>query len=233
MATFFTPFWSLLMESTPILVLFVGRASAKESKPLVEALAKKYELHAVTSGKTAQSSAAATQPRVIIVDAATLRTTGERVCKTLRAAAPNAVIFRLIPTGEVAASACVDVTLTQPITPRKLLAQVKKHLTDAHEQVLTVGPLTLNLDRRILIAWGRETVLNPKIAELFAIFLKHPNHVLDRAMLMRAVWDTDYVEDTRTLNVHISYARQILEAHGHPRLIQTVRGIGYRLDIPL
>jgi DNA-binding response OmpR family regulator len=46
------------------------------------------------------------------------------------------------------------------------------------------------------------------------------------------VWDTDYTEDTRTLNVHISYARQILEANGHPRILNTVRGIGYRLDLP-
>lgn len=219
------------MESPPPPVLFVGRASAKESKPLVEALSKKYELHAVTSGKDAQTIAAETQPRIIVVDAATLRTTGERVCKGLRLAAPNAVIFRLMPAGDVSNVGYADVTLTQPITARKLLSQIQKHLTSAREQVLTAGPLTLNLDRRILSAWGQETQLNPKLAGLFAIFLKHPNHILDRATLMRAVWDTDYVDDTRTLNVHISYARQILEANGHPRLIQTVRGIGYCLEI--
>lgn len=219
------------MESPQTPVLFVGRASAKESKPLVEALSKHYELHAVTSGKTAQSTASQIQPRIILVDAASLRTTGERVCKALRAAAPNAVIFRLMPANDKTISLYADVTLMQPITARKLLSQIQKHLTNAHEQVLTAGPLTLNLDRRILSAWGQETQLNPKLAVLFAVFLKHPNQILERATLMRAVWDTDYIEDTRTLNVHISYARQILEANGHPRLIQTVRGIGYCLEI--
>lgn len=221
------------MESSPLPVLFVGRASAKECKPLVDALAKHYELHAVTSGKTAQAHAKQIQPRVILVDAASLRTTGERVCKTLRGVAPNAVIFRLMAANQDGTSAYADVTLNHPITARKLLSHIQKHLAHTRETILTVGPLSLNLDRRILTAWGHDTQLNPKLAGLFALFLKHPNQVLDRATLMRAVWETDYVEDTRTLNVHISYARQILEAAGNTRLIQTVRGIGYCLEIPL
>lgn len=220
------------MESPPPPVLFVGRASAKGAKPLVEALASKYQLHAVTSGKDAQSSAAKNQPRVIVVDAATLRTTGERVCKALRAAAPNAVIFRLIPAGDTTTASYADVSLTHPITAKKLMAHIQKHLTDSTEQVLSAGPLTLNLDRRILSAGGQETQLNPKLAALFEIFLKHPNQVLDRLTLMEAVWNTTYTEDTRTLSVHVSHARNILMSNGYTDLIKTIRGIGYCLELP-
>lgn len=220
------------MEPPPTSVLFIGRASAKESKPLVEALAKKTTLHTATSGKAAEALAARVRPQVIVLDAVTMRTTGERVCKTLRAAAPSAVIIRLMPPGDHSPAPCIDLTLTHPVTPRKLLSHVQRHLHPPKEEVISAGPLSLNLERRILTAWGQETQLNPKLAELFGLLLRHPNHTLDRATLMRAVWQTEYVEDTRTLNVHISHARQILESNGHPRLIQTVRGIGYRLELP-
>jgi DNA-binding response OmpR family regulator len=219
------------MEPPPI--VYIGRANARESRPLVEAIGKKWPMHTAASGKAGAALAGRVLPRLVIVDAASLRTNGERVCKALRAAAPSAIIVRVMPAEDSAKpSACADHTLSHPLTPRRLVAQVQKHLGQPRERVLRAGPLSLNIDRRVLTAWGQETPLNPKLAELFAVFLKSPNATIERAALMRAVWDTDYTEDTRTLNVHISYARQILEANGHPRILNTVRGIGYRLDLP-
>ncbi|MCU0476927.1 MAG: response regulator transcription factor [Anaerolineae bacterium] len=217
------------MQSPPR-ILFIGRASAKESRPLVEALAKRWELHAVVSGKDGQEQAAALVPRLVIVDAASLRTTGERVCKGLRAVVPAAAIVRLLGAqAALGVSACADLTLHHPLTARKLLLHLQKLLDPPTENILAVGGVQLHLERRLLSANGHSTQLNPKLATLFAVLLSQPNQTIDRAELMRAVWDTDYTQDTRTLNVHISHARQILVAHGSPALIETVRGIGYRL----
>ena len=78
---------------------------------------------------------------------------------------------------------------------------------------------------------GREKRLTPKAASLLEVFLKHPEETLDRAFLMRQVWDTDYIGDTRTLDVHVRWVREAIEPEpGKPCHILTVRGVGYRFE---
>jgi len=75
--------------------------------------------------------------------------------------------------------------------------------------------------------------LLPKEARLLAVLMQSPGEVVSRARLMREVWQTDYLGDTRTLDVHISWLRRKLETDpAHPRLILTERRVGYRLHIP-
>jgi DNA-binding response OmpR family regulator len=96
--------------------------------------------------------------------------------------------------------------------------------------VLEYGPLTLDLDARIIHARGRSHHLTPKECRLLATFMLHPGQVLTRHFLMKEVWDTDFVADTRTLEVHVHWLRRKIDpdrrAHG---LIHTVRGVGYVL----
>ncbi len=86
--------------------------------------------------------------------------------------------------------------------------------------------------RRTLVAHGNETQLTPKQALLVETFLRHPRETLARKRLMEAVWDTEYMGDTRTLDVHIRWIRKAMEVGGNPRYLMTVRGVGYRLDYP-
>jgi DNA-binding response OmpR family regulator len=73
--------------------------------------------------------------------------------------------------------------------------------------------------------------LRPKEAALLALFMRNPGRVLTRREIMKAVWDTDYVGDTRTLNVHVRWLRlKIEDDPGKPRLLRTVRGVGYRFE---
>jgi DNA-binding response OmpR family regulator len=73
--------------------------------------------------------------------------------------------------------------------------------------------------------------LTPKAADLLHVFLKHPGDILDRGFLMRQVWDTDYIGDTRTIDVHVRWVREAIEADPTaPTHIVTVRGIGYRFE---
>jgi DNA-binding response OmpR family regulator len=99
--------------------------------------------------------------------------------------------------------------------------------------ILTCGPFSMDVSRRVLVANGQETQLTPKLAVLVEMFLNHPGETLDRKTLMVEVWDTDYLGDTRTLDVHVRWIRQAIEPEpGKPRYLKTIRGVGYRLDIP-
>lgn len=69
-------------------------------------------------------------------------------------------------------------------------------------------------------------------ARLLEVFMRHPNKILKRAFLMKEVWETDYIGDTRTLDVHVHWLRQKIEEDpSRPRLLRTIRGIGYRFGL--
>ncbi len=75
----------------------------------------------------------------------------------------------------------------------------------------------MQVQRRLLTINGHETQFNPKLAALLEVFMRQPNTTVDRATLMSVVWQTDYVGDTRTLDVHISKVRDLLKAAGSQR----------------
>jgi DNA-binding response OmpR family regulator len=96
-------------------------------------------------------------------------------------------------------------------------------------QALTVDGLRLNLKTRELQNGHGVIRLTPKECQLLAIFMRHPNQVLSHKFLMREVWETDYVGDMRTLQVHISWLRRKIEQDPRrPSRLRTVRGVGYR-----
>ncbi len=100
--------------------------------------------------------------------------------------------------------------------------------------MLHVGPIRLDLENKQLRCQGRETKLTPRLVLLLKILMKHPGEVLEREHLFKEVWSTDYTEDTRTLDVHISWLRRALEDDPrNPKFLKTVRSVGYRLDVEL
>jgi DNA-binding response OmpR family regulator len=124
-----------------------------------------------------------------------------------------------------------DVILLMPFTPRKLINRVKRLMPGARKDAITVGPIKLVPGVRIVEAHGREQRLTPKAADLLSVFLKHPGDTLERGFLMQQVWNTNYVGDTRTLDVHVRWVREAIEAEPkHPKHIITVRGKGYRFE---
>jgi two-component system alkaline phosphatase synthesis response regulator PhoP len=98
---------------------------------------------------------------------------------------------------------------------------------------LQAGPLRL-VDHRLYIGDDSASIkLFPKEAHLLAVLMQHPGQVVSRATLMREVWQTEYLGDTRTLDVHICWLRQKLEEDpSHPQLLLTQRGVGYELNVP-
>jgi len=94
---------------------------------------------------------------------------------------------------------------------------------------LSAGGLTLDAANQQVFVNGTPRHLTPMECRLLTTFMRHAGQVLTRAFLMKEVWDTDYVDDTRTLEVHVCTLRKkIKDSSRKPPLIQTIRNVGYR-----
>ena len=100
------------------------------------------------------------------------------------------------------------------------------------DEKLTFADLTLDLRTREVTRNGRPIELTARGFSLLEYFMRHPRQVLTREQIFRAIWGSDFMGASNVIDVNVSYLRDRLEAHGDPRLIQTVRGIGYALREP-
>ena len=100
-------------------------------------------------------------------------------------------------------------------------------------RVLRMGNVTLDLETRQLDVDGKVSMLTPKQSGLLGLLMSRPGETLTRKQIMREVWETDYMGDTRTLDVHVHWLRKKLGDVGRePKLLQTVRRVGYRFVGP-
>lgn len=213
------------------IVLYVGRSGGKD-QTYVEALQKRYTLLMACSGKQGAELLDDHYPQVIVLDAPSMRTHGERICRQLRVRAPKIPILHIYPGDSAEIESPAELLLPTPFTVRKLVSSVERLMKARGDEVIACGPFKMNVPRRLLTAHGQEVQLTPKAALLVELFLRNPNQTFDRKMLMASIWQTDYMGDTRTLDVHIRWVRQALENGGSHRYLQTVRGVGYRLVLP-
>jgi len=191
-----------------------------------------YEICVADSGNSALQMLDTLDPDIIIVDAVSLRSSGKRICRSLRDKS-NGVPIVLISDGKIKPDeACVTVVLTLPFTIRKLLNRIKPLLPSEGQKVIHRGPIRLDLELRRVRCHGRETRLTPRLTKILQILLLNAGRVVERSVLFREVWDTEYTEDTRTLDVHINWLRKAIEVDPkHPQHLKTLRGVGYRLDV--
>lgn len=100
-------------------------------------------------------------------------------------------------------------------------------------RVLRAGNITLDLETRQLDVDGRVSVLTPKESGLLGLLMSRSGETLTRKQIMREVWETDYMGDTRTLDVHVHWLRKKLgDAGGVPKYLRTVRRVGYKFVDP-
>ncbi len=220
------------MPDASIILIESGRTNAPSFAPSLEK--KGYDLDVHNSVDEALDSSRKAKPNLVILDAASMRTPGTRMCRRLRAALDGIPIILISSEGtRPTPGTGASLALVHPFTPRKLLNRVSRLLPGDERFDLSVGPLTLNLAQRKVVHMGREARLTPKQAKLLEVFMRNPGRLLTRKKLIRQVWQTDYTGDTRTLDVHISWLRRAIEEDvRRPQLIKTIRGMGYRLDLP-
>jgi DNA-binding response OmpR family regulator len=203
------------------------------SPSFVPGLRKKdYQVEVVPTGNAALESLLSYDPDLVVVNAASLRTSGKRICKDIHSKVNNLPIVVITQDEANSEDIEANAVLKLPFTPRKLLNRIVPLLPADESQILHIGQIRLNLGLKKVRCQGREARLTPRLVHLLHILMQHPGEVVGRDRLFREVWNTAYTGDTRTLDVHISWLRVALEEDPrNPRFIKTIRGVGYRLDI--
>ncbi len=194
---------------------------------------KDFTVEIVSSGKTAEQYLSEDKCDLVVLNAATFRTSGKRICNDIRAKWEKIPILMIAnPDRPVSKDVGADVLLELPFTIRKLVNRINPLLPHSSSKVLRTGPIHLDLERRIVRCLEKEAHLTPRLTSLLQIFMEHPNEVLEREDIFRKIWNTEYTGDTRTLDVHISWIRQAIEENPRkPHYLITIRSVGYRLDI--
>ncbi len=194
---------------------------------------KGFHVESVPNGSAALARLASDLPHLVIVDAASMRTSGKRICQSLKEHAEKLpIVLILSDAPEEGERPGVDVVLVQPFTLQKLINRIRPLVPSEAKDLLKVGTLQLDAEQRLVRCLDKQVRLTPRLVILLKILMEHPGELIGRKDLFRRVWDTSYTVDTRTLDVHISWLRQAIEEDPrHPKFIKTVRGAGYRLDV--
>lgn len=202
-----------------------------------------YAVTVANSGREAVHLVAEAPPDLMVLDVMMPDLDGWEVCRRVRAAGEAFPVLMLTARDAVAdrvkgLDTGADDYLVKPFALEELLARVRALLRrpvaptptapdQAH--LLTYADLRLDSASREVYRGDRLLELTTKEFDLLSLFLAHPRQVLTRDTLMEKVWGYDYAGESNVLEVYVGYLRQKLEAAGEPRLIQTVRGVGYIL----
>jgi len=213
------------------------------AEPLTYLLQREgYEVAAVADGGEALARFGRGDVDLILLDLMLPVLSGTEVAKRVRAVSDVPIIMLTAKDSEIdivlGLELGADDYVTKPYSSRELLARVRAVLRRRVEQsdgvgpdVLESGPIRLDADRHAVFVHGRETAMPLKEFELLELLLRNAGRVLTRGQLIDRIWGSDYFGDTKTLDVHVKRIRaKIEEEPAEPRLLLTVRGLGYRFE---
>lgn len=219
------------MSNDGALILLVEAKNAGSRSMRVALEKAEFQVIVAHTGKQALHRVQANGPDVIVFDTTVMRSNGARTCRRLRKVVSNTPLIHCRDGGDENPNAEADVYLLHPFTPRKLLNRIVALLPPdlMHEEVVRCGSLIFYRHKRSVEVEGiGGNQLTPKLTDLLDFFLRHPCEVISRKQLMLHVWQTTYVGDTRTLDVHIRWIREYIEKNpAEPEHLVTVRGQGY------
>lgn len=216
-----------------------------DDRPVLESLRRSlafngYEVDLAHDGVEALSSVAARRPDAIVLDVMMPRMDGLEACRQLRASGDDLPVLMLTAREAVSdrvagLDAGADDYLPKPFALEELLARLRALLRrsqvgqpDAPDE-LSFADLTLDVATREVHRGDRAMRLTRTEFSLLELLLRNPRQVLTRARILEEVWGYDFPTTENSLEVYIGYLRRKTEAGGEPRLIQTVRGVGYAL----
>jgi DNA-binding response OmpR family regulator len=209
-----------------------------------------YNVEAVGDGLLALDSARQLKPDLIVLDLMLPGMDGFEVCRTLRREMTTPILMLTARDDEidrvVGLEVGADDYLTKPFSMRELMARVKAQLRRARlireelkrqpeslpqQERLVFDNLGINITRREATLDGQPLHLKPKEYELLLFLAGHRGQMLSREFILERVWGWDYIGDSRTVDVHVRWLRQKIEADpARPERIITVRGGGYRFE---
>ena len=234
------------MESRKILVV-------EDDKTLLDVLKynlvkEGYDAITATDGVQALEVARSEEPELVILDIMLPKLSGFEVCRILRREMTVPILMLTAKVDEidkiVGLEIGADDYVTKPFSMRELLARIRAMLrrsdmlkleTGPMKQVTTsvisAGGIEIDIDRHEVILHGSVVDLSPKEFDLLALLMKNQGQVFSRDRLLNEIWGYDYAGDTRTVDVHVRWLRQRIDAEpAHPKYHLTVRGVGYKFE---
>jgi two-component system response regulator RegX3 len=212
------------------------------SDPLSYLLRKEgYEVSVAETGPVALEDFDRSGADLVLLDLMLPGLSGVDVCRALRHRSSVPVIMLTAKDSEidkvVGLEIGADDYVTKPYSSRELLARIKAVLRRGQEPeelmppTLESGPVRMDVERHVVTVNGAHVALPLKEFELLEMLLRNAGRVLTRAQLIDRVWGSDYVGDTKTLDVHVKRLRSKIEPDpANPHLIVTVRGLGYKFE---
>ncbi len=180
------------------------------------------------------------QPDAVLLDVLMPEVDGLEVCRRLRRTGSRLPVLMLTARAEVenrveGLDAGADDYITKPFALEELLARLRallRRTADGSGETLRFEDLELDPRTREVRRSGEQIELTRTEFALLQLFLLNPRQVLTRSLIFERVWGYDFGANSNSLDVYIGYLRRKTEAGGKPRLIQTVRGVGYALREP-
>ncbi|OMH37568.1 response regulator transcription factor [Tersicoccus sp. Bi-70] len=213
------------------------------SDPLSYLLGKEgYEVAVVDNGTDAISEFDRDGADLVLLDLMLPGLPGTEVCRQLRQRSNVPVIMLTAKDAEidkvVGLELGADDYVTKPYSSRELVARVRAVLRRQGEPeelisaTVEAGPVRMDVDRHVVTVSGEQVPLPLKEFELLEMLLRNAGRVLTRGQLIDRVWGSDYVGDTKTLDVHVKRLRSKIEPDpSAPRHLVTVRGLGYKFEV--
>jgi two-component system alkaline phosphatase synthesis response regulator PhoP len=204
-----------------------------------------FEVETAHDGKSGLKLAEKKDAVLIVLDLMLPEMDGLEVCKRLRQQKVNTPILMLTAKDDefdkvLGLELGADDYLTKPFSPREVVARVKAILrrsapqeSPVEEDVIQIGDVKIVASNYEVFKQGERLELTPKEFELLAYLAKNKGRVLTRDQLLSAIWNYDFVGDTRIVDVHISHLREKIEpVTKKPTYIKTIRGLGYKMEEP-
>lgn len=208
-----------------------------------------YQVEVAYDGEMALEMVDQFQPDLVVLDLMLPKMDGLEVCRRLRQEKKHIPILMLTAKTDeldkvLGLELGADDYMTKPFSPRELLARVKaifrrievlrsETQERGEKSLIRIGNLQIDSEGYVVLRDNKEIDLTPKEFELLLYMANHRGKVLSRDQLLNAVWNYDYVGDSRIVDVHVSHLRDKIETDTrNPVYIKTVRGIGYKFEGP-
>ncbi|WP_138415359.1 response regulator transcription factor [Aquibacillus sediminis] len=204
-----------------------------------------FETEVAYDGRVALEKATNESYQLILLDIMLPGIEGYEVCKQLRQRKIDTPILMITAKDDefdkvLGLELGADDYITKPFSPKEVVARIKailrrsnQHVVEADTSSVTIADLTLYPEQYEATINDKQLFFTRKEFELLYYFAKHKGKVLSRDHLLSAVWNFDFVGDTRIVDVHVSHLREKIEPNTKkPSYIKTVRGLGYKLEEP-